>query len=53
MDKQFNDDDLIWEDRLFVEDEIETYYVRESTPIGNSAKVGVPKEHRGQEGARG
>lgn len=36
------------EDRVVVEEEIETYYEKEITPIGNSAKVGVPKEYRGQ-----
>jgi len=38
----------VGEDKVLVEDEIETYYEKEITPIGNSAKVGVPKEYRGQ-----
>jgi putative transposon-encoded protein len=39
----------IGEERALVEEEIETYYEKEITPIGNSAKVGVPKRYRGQE----
>lgn len=38
----------IKEDKVLVKDEIETYYEKEITPVGNSAKVGMPKEYRGQ-----
>lgn len=37
------------EDRLVIEEEIETYYEKEITAFGNSAKVGVPKQYRGQD----
>lgn len=48
MDKQPMTTIRIDEDKVLIEDEIETYYEKEITPIGNSAKVGVPKEYRGQ-----
>ena len=49
MDKLFMTTIRIDEDRVLVEEEIETYYEKEITPIGNSAKVGVPKKYRGQQ----
>jgi len=48
MDRRIVGDDSRREDKLLVEDEIETHYEKELTPIGNSAKAGVPKENRGQ-----
>jgi len=49
VDKQAMTTIRIGEERALVEEEIETYYEKEITPIGNSAKVGVPKRYRGQE----
>lgn len=48
MDKLLMTTIRIGEEKVLVEDEIETYYEKEITPIGNSAKVGVPREYRGQ-----
>lgn len=36
------------EQKVLIEEDIETYYEKEITPFGGSAKVGVPKRYRGQ-----
>lgn len=38
----------IGEEEALIEEEIETYYEKEITSFGNSAKVGVAKQYRGQ-----
>lgn len=47
-DKQLMTTISIGVGKVLIEDEIETSYEKEITPIGNSAKVDVPKEYRGQ-----
>lgn len=48
MDKYNMTTIRIDEEKVLIEEDVETYYEKEITPIGNSAKVGVPKEYRGQ-----
>lgn len=48
MDKHNMTTIRIDEEKVLIEEDVETYYEKEITPIGNSAKVGVPKEYRGQ-----
>lgn len=39
----------IGEEKTLIEEKIETYYKKEITKFGNSAKVGVPKRYRGKQ----
>lgn len=48
MDIQLMTAIRIGEEKALIEEEIKTYYEKEITEFGNSAKVGVPKRYRGK-----